>query len=537
VTNRRLKVFTHVDTEKSPLYRAILRTFAAARARFALHLRPSDVWQALVDNGKEAHWDRGQVDAALQQLCEWGNLEAHPDLAEVAVVEDFYRPRFLYQLTPEGEAAERALELFHDSLRQPGELQAAALADIRADLTALIHLSEEVAPDQTQVCRLLSSLQSRFEELTAKAQSFLAGLQRTIDLQGIEIEQFLAYKQRLIEYLNRFVGELILAHGEIVGRLKQLDDSRITRLLRIAAERELADVLDPTEEQRRAVHQDWLARWKGLRAWFLSGSDAPPQSEVLRARAREAIPVLLAAVANINERRSSRSDRIADLRTLARWFAETDSDAEAHRLWQAAFGLNPSRHWQIDAESLAAREESPVSPQTSWLDAPPLLISPRLRRSGRHAGRGRSANVIDRTREKEQLARTAAEEARQIAAAQQRLAAGRVARLSEIGELDPVEFQLFLDLLGEALAARTGGNRPVEATSSDGTLQVTLAPTGDGHTATIQSSAGTFSGEDYFVTIRPAVEMMPAGGELREQVDTSEEAGKAVDVPASGGIR
>jgi len=60
----------------------------------------------------------------LQQLMAWGNLEAHPDTAEVLTVDDFWRVRNLYQMSPAGEAAEAALAVFEQSLRQPGELQA-----------------------------------------------------------------------------------------------------------------------------------------------------------------------------------------------------------------------------------------------------------------------------------------------------------------------------------------------------------------------------------------------------------------------------
>ena len=72
---------------------------------------------------------------------------------------------------------------------------------------------------------------------------------------------------------------------------------------------------------RRAIWQAWRERWKGLRGWFLSTGHEPPQAELLRARARAAIPQLLGAIAALNERRSGRSDRSADFRVLASWFA------------------------------------------------------------------------------------------------------------------------------------------------------------------------------------------------------------------------
>jgi uncharacterized protein (TIGR02677 family) len=94
----------------------------------------------------------------------------------------------------------------------------------------------------------------------------------------------------------------------------------------------------------------------------------------------------------------------------------------AHRLWRAAFGLATARHLLSDAETIEEREARPVPARTSWLDAPPLRISPRLRSSGRYVRRGRPNDVIDRSSEKALLAEAAAAEAAQIVAARRRLA-------------------------------------------------------------------------------------------------------------------
>ncbi len=284
-----------------------------------------------------------------------------------------------------------------------------------------------------------------------------------------------------------------------------------------AAGRDLIAARAVDAAARAAVHESWRARWRGLRSWFIDEA-GPSQAEVLRSRARSAIPALLAAAAAIHERRLTKSDRTSDLRTLARWFAEAPSDRDAHRLWRAAFGLTPARHLSVDAETLERREMRPVSAQTSWLEAPPLQISPRLRKTGSYLRRGRPSSIVDRSREKAILARMAAEESRQAADARRRLATGRRFRLSELGELDAVEFQLFLDLLGEALGDLVGPG-PAEATSSDGSLRVTLEPTGDERTATIRTSDGELVGEDCFLTVRDVL----GGRRSGETADVLEE--------------
>ena len=506
----RLRAFAYLNAEKAAIYRAVMRVFTDAKARFALHLRPEEIAIELARNSLPdfadvpCDVDLANVETALNQLNEWGNLTSVPDTSDVSTVEEFYRPRYLFQMTREGEAAESAVATYDNALRESGELQSAALSDIRTYLGELEVLAEDAEPDEAKVHQTLTSLRVRFDGLTSRAQTFMGSLQRTIDLHEKDLEAFRAYKEALIDYLERFIGELVVATADIAETLLGLSAESVDQLLRIAAARDLADSVSPTDDDRAAVLEQWRSRWVGFCSWFIGTPERPSQAEILRSRARSAIPALLSAVAGINERRVSRSDRTADLRTLARWFAQLDHDVDAHRLWRAAFGLSSARHLRVDQESLEARDGNPVPPQESWLTAPPLLISPRLRKSGRYARRGRPNQVIDRRKEKQHLARLAMAEAAQIDAARRMLITGQRMRLSEIGELDPVAFDLFLDLLGQALATRGGRGGPIETTSSDGAIHIWLSPIEDGPVATIRTLGGRFSGADHFVVIRSA---------------------------------
>jgi len=495
--------FAHLSADRAVLYRAILDTFVKAKRRFALHLRPADVERALAET--DLGLTEQPVGDALAQLVEWGNLEAHPDTADVATVEEFYRPRHLYQLTPAGEAVERALEVFDAGVRAKGELQAVALGDIRLLLDELLALAIADPLDEGKAHLTLLTLRGRFDELTAKAQAFMSSLQRTIDLHGLSVDALVAYKQSLIDYLERFIGELMLATAEIAERLQALDDQGVERLLAAAARRELADALDPTPAERERAEAIWKERWQGLRAWFVASGDGPSQAEILRQRGRSSIPALLMAVARINDRRVARSDRSADLRALALWFAEVETDEEAHRLWRAAFALSPARHLAIDEESLAAREAAPVTAQTGWLEAPPIGISPRLRESGRYTRPGPAARVVDRTAEKTALARLLDLEAAQFEAARRRLASGRRLRLSELAALGRAEFDLLLDLLGEAIGARPGPDGVIETSSTDGSLLIRLEPPASSEEqACLETEAGRLWAPDFIVRITDA---------------------------------
>lgn len=501
IEHGRLKPFAYLDTEKTPLYRALMGLFGEAKAHFLIHLRPAEILSELDAQLGPEYNSPGDVESALSQLCDWGNLRRAQD-TDVRTVEEFYRPRYLYQLTREGEAAERAVRTYEEGIVHPGELQTAALGVIREQLQALLTLADKAELDVKKIHLTLSTLRTYFDQLTTKAQIFIGSIQRAIDLHGYEIEVFILYKEKLIDYLERFIGELLIAADEIARIIQELEQVGIERMLQAAAAHDLVDALAPGPNELPKVEREWALRWAGLKKWFVTSKEAPSQAETLRSCARSAIPSLLIAISGIHDRRVAKCDRPTDLKLLARWFAQAESDAEAHRLWRAAFALNAARHLRIDALTLDARDQDPVAATASWLESTPILISPRLRMTGVQHRRGRPADVIDRTAEKERLALMARQEAEQIEAARQKLATNQLNRLSELGQLSRNEFQLLLDLLGKALAAQRAPEAKVVTTSSDGSLEITLWPTPDHTLATIDTSEGEFHGRDHYLQIR-----------------------------------
>jgi uncharacterized protein (TIGR02677 family) len=515
----RLKPFAYLNAEKTPLYRAIMAALIEAKRHFEIHLRPAEIADSLRGIQEVPETSDAEIEDALGQLCKWGNLRRTQDTSDVRTVEEFYRPRYLYQLTQEGEAAERAVQSYEESILRSGELQTAALSVIRDQLHALLKCTTSGELDGKKLHLCLSTLRNYFDQLTTKAQLFIGSIQRAIDLHGYELEVFIAYKERLIDYLERFIGELVVATGEISGVINRIEHAGVAAIIGAAAQHEVVDSMDSGPEAIETASREWSLRWNGLKKWFIGTDGASSQAETLRSCARSAIPSLLVAISGIHDRRSASSDRPTDLKTLARWFAEVDSDDDAHRLWRTAFALNPARHLRIDDDTLEAWDQVPIAPTTSWVDSNPILISPRLRKTGQQHRRGRPSNVIDRTADKRRLAALAAEEAEQIEKARLRLATGETTRLSEFSELDRNEFHLLLDLLGKALGEQRKPTEEVVTTSGDGSMQIVLNRTPDKTIACIQTSDGLFSGCDHFVRITDLTKLPEAAERFLDQVD------------------
>jgi uncharacterized protein (TIGR02677 family) len=511
--------FSHLNAQNAALYRQTLEVFVAAKDRFQVHLRPDDVLAEIRRSaGPDAELTVETITGALDALVSWGNLLASPDTGRVVQVEDFYRKRHLFQLSRAGEAAERALERFDETIGRRGALQAVALEDIAATLRQFLTLIHANPLDLGMLHQSLTALTARFTELADNASAFMASLQRTIDLTDTDEEAFVAYKSRLVDYLERFIQDLTVRGPQIATLLVDADSARVHHALQALAARDAAaeapDPDDPDARAETARHlAGWTNRWTGLNSWFLSADARDSQSKLLRLAALAAIPTLLDAVRAVNARRSGRSDRSTDYLRLAQWFQDAPSDDDRHRLARAAFGLYSARHLTVDPETYAGWTDDPAVVGAPWAEAPPVEISPQLRRTGSYERKGRPNQVIDRTAARAMLALQVRQQAEQIAAARRRLATDGEVELRALAGLDSTAFGLFLSLLGDALVSRRPTGGTIRTASTDGTMSIEMTPLPGAEFVELVTERGALWGSNHLVRISDLTARFVESGE------------------------
>lgn len=175
-------------------------------------------------------------------------------------MEDFYRKRLLYRLTPGGEAVEAGLAAFAEALARRGELQSVALEDILAHLDSLAELAAQPAPDAAKVHGLLRDLARVFESLAENAEAFMAGLARAIELQRAEAAAVMAFKARLIDEgrsWQRWYSQP--ATRRCARRRAPRCGVRAAGLSRRHAVRRTAHTIEPARRGRRARSSDYGA--------------------------------------------------------------------------------------------------------------------------------------------------------------------------------------------------------------------------------------------------------------------------------------
>ncbi len=507
--------FAYLTAEKSELYRAIIEVFAAAKSEFTLHLRPAQVRSSLNDH--DFSLENQEVESALQSLESWGNLQSYQDNADVSSLADYYRKRLLYQLTAAGEAAHSSTLTFVQRLQQQAKLDARALDRIADGAGQLLRLALEIrnqtihevgpesdaktdsglgdhvnlaaessaAVDSVVVLTTLRNVCQDADELTSRAQSFFRWLHEQTESDEADLQAFLNYKERLIEYLQEFVSQLISQGSVIARRMNQIMPDEFTQIATIAAREEMglprAGEEEQHESQIKSSAQRWQQRLLGLRSWFSRSGGKSAQLEQLRAAARAAIPRLLQLASQMNDRQSGRSDRVADLRELAIRFLGCKNDGEAHRLYRASFALSSSRHLKVEQATIDFRDQNPIRHSTRWIDAQPVEFSPQLRQTGRQATASANRRVVDRASQRAEAKRRISVESGRRSSARETLIALGKRRLSSIGELDEDAFRLLVELIELAAAKPMGTNIQQDrqrtiALSRDGSLRIETRP-------------------------------------------------------------
>lgn len=451
------------------------------------------------------------LERALAQLCDWKLLEESRDDSVVySDPTEFRRRHARWSLTAAGQATIAALHAAYERLAAAAALQPAAIEAIAAALADVAEWLEgepavrggggvdsEVA---AQVHIRLFEAESHHRSLVDNLRSFTRDVASVLGRGDIGDDDLSEARHHIVTYLDRYVIGTEAPARRVAGALTRLERIGYDHVARIAVEGEnVAPGLDPDERIHRA-RQRRLDQIRGLHVWFATTDREPMFSELLP-RGRDAVLSYLRVLGirrEVHRRNASLPD---DFRALARAFAATSTDRDAHRLWSAATGLTSARHHHIAVED--------VDGSPSWGDLaaanPAAELSLELRRRPRSTGRpGHGAPIRDRRAARAEAQMREAAELAEAAARRARLLTDGSVRLSQFAHMDTDGYREFSQLLADALATPMDGAGRRILRTSDGHLLVAIGAQdswADEHIATIRTPEGQLRAPDVTISI------------------------------------
>ncbi|MBF8192142.1 TIGR02677 family protein [Nonomuraea sp. K274] len=515
-------MFRFTTTERSDLNTAVLHAFGAAAERFETALTVEETRERLRAVGWLAPAADRELGGTLRQLAGWGLLDVtFHHAGDFATADEYERENLRYSLTRRGEAAYAGVRHAMAARASSGALQIAvldAIADRLGELETLLGDPDHRRNQRIFTC--LMELEGHLDGLRDNTVRFNGELQRLLRADGTDLTAFHEVKAATVAYLQEYVTHLderastiaaglraVAGHGAGVLHARALDGADLPKTPGGGPPKTPGGgpprtpgggpLGAPGGDQSAVWLADRAARWDGLWVWFAPGDGAVPRVRLLRDVARRAIVSLLEALDRVSDSRRRSSSAVADFRTLARWFAGAPGEDDAHRLWDAAFGLGPARHAHLahaDAELIPAG--------VPWSQAAPVEVSALLRSRGRTERMGRTGRVRDVVALRGERRARAAKERAELEAAWSAFAATGALRLSQLGDLDHDTFGRLLDLLGRALDERPDSTGFRRAVTSDGRVEIVLRPPDDESVAVLRTSEGWFWAPDYLIDFR-----------------------------------
>jgi uncharacterized protein (TIGR02677 family) len=483
----RLRALLVTTTERADRHLAILSAMVTARAAYQPQLRTEELLAMLPAAELELDFDR-LVDA-LDALKAMGCVDWAPDTRHVTRKEDMYRRRAQWYLTAVGVAAHDAAQAVLAAVETAGGLRARLFEGMGRNLELL--LAAVRAGDAAGVYGLLRSLDTDLRDLTRSAQDFstrLAELTRGADL---DAAVFLDCKELLLSYLSTFSDDLYRYRRRMAATAGAIAAEGVDRLVELAAAGDdgAAAALGLGSDLRAS----WRTRWTGLERWLTPADGWPSGLDELFAATTQAVRDVLAQIRRLSEADSRPVDRTSELVALARWFHRCDRDADAHALFDVAFGLG-----RTPRVSGLPSDPTATGPRASWWSAEPVEIAVSLRERGQSSTPGKTARAVDFSGQREALAAEA--EAAELARAE--AAAGLASEPLAGRVLSRAELELLLGLVDECLLALPAGDGEAVAHAAAEGVTVLVRP--DPAACTVRSVDGDLVFEGLVGEVVPA---------------------------------
>jgi len=363
-------------------YRAIMRTFYLEHQKIHYQLDKDTLLSLLREDPLFAAYTAEQLSSDLDQLVQWKNLIPIQDPHKAYTIADFKNRQFQFMMTEAALEVERMTVALENLYTQTTGLSSSAFRRIQQALHTAEHLEELPLKE---VGGWWQDLQEDFRRLQQNHQDYLREFYNPGSEKQMKSEEFVAYKQHLVRYLEDFIQDLQSSSTQIGTQLEAFPDEQVERILSRVYQSAL-EVPRPQSEQTALWQEDMQQKirgvWQSLLTWFTGRDSTARQimdvtNEIIRRVVQNA--AILVQMQNMGVSNK------AELRHLMVLFANAPALEEAHRLSALVFGAQRARHFTGNSERTTERIDLSVyeePPMEYPLQPRVRTYRPRMDRSG-----------------------------------------------------------------------------------------------------------------------------------------------------------
>ena len=363
------KYLTEINAER---YRVIMRIFYLEYEKLHYWLYQEDIYHAMHADPYFADYRIDQCASDLNQLVNWKNLNTIQDTRKVSTIEEFKNKKFRYQLSPVSVEIERLMISLENLSLEGSSLEPGLLERIRINLQRVSQLPNE---SDEQVYGWWNDLNNDFVRLIENCQDYMADLSSVKAEEMMRTQQFLLFKDKLLNYLRNFISSL-QKNGELIRYMfLSIEPSQLDRLIQRLVDYEmniprLSETRDPN-----TVRENLYDRFNSIQTWF--GKENYLESEAFRLleTTNEIIRRITRYALQMSEQSGFAMNRREEYRKVAQLFLLCDDLAMAHCMSAMVFGIEKPLHYSFIRPRLSDNLNQSIFDEA----AADIEIKPRVR--------------------------------------------------------------------------------------------------------------------------------------------------------------
>lgn len=436
VTDKLVKQITEVkylSVENTERYRPIIRYFFKQYEKLEYWLYKEDVFNALRENEIFNDYTLELCEQDLLRLTEWGNLTNIQDTSNVQTVEEFKNRKYRYQLSEYAIEIERMVMRLETLNIETSSLEPKLFEKIKILLTKIKSIDEI---DEINEC--FEELNEIFTKLNNNYKDFLKMFHEAKSEELMKSEQFLIYKDRVIEYLKNFLSGFQLNTLKIKQLLSEYpEDFEDFLIAKVMEYKRNQPILEPNFDYDY-LEEVLRGKWRSIIKWFTDTRYEESETERLRRAINNIINKITKCVMSIIETSTS-VNRMEEYKHILKLFLNVNNLGELEEYVPVIFGIHKIKHFTGISKDTDSITVSPSESEHVFLD---LKSHNRLIKE-----KAVKVQVEDKLLEKErQLKEILLEQEKRKKLLQKYINQGEI-NISEIKDIESFERRFILSLL------------------------------------------------------------------------------------------
>ena len=458
VSDKSIKPLTEVkylNADNVSRYRCIMRIFFENYEKLKYWMYQEDVYEEMIKEPFFADYRPEQCQQDLAMLVEWKNLNTIQDTRNVATIEEFKNKKYRYQMSEYSVEIERLVLRLENLFIEGASLEPTLLERIRREIERVPEMTES---DENTVYTWWSDLNNDFVRLNQNYQDYIRDLNSVKAEEMMHTNEFLVFKDRLVEYLRSFVKGLQRNVGVIEENLRaQKEEVWEIIFEKIINYELLIPRMEVEEITRPMIEQKIRGRFQSIYNWFVGAEGSENEAGKLFDATNEIIRRITRYAAQLSEKNALGANRKEEYKKVAELFLRCRDMSEAHKMSAMVFGLEQPYHLagelirETDSMNQGVYEEAPLQ----------ISLKPRVRT---YREKSKRSGIQETTEQKRETRRKLLQQQKEEMKKLQQLEKNGRIDFAELPVLEPRIREILLKWLSDAMedvdfAARTDDGR------------------------------------------------------------------------------